>query len=134
VLKLFKRKKKILKLSKEQLLKSKPFIPPDVEWKQYPSGEVAIILRRKESLKWKILGPLLRVPKVKKIMLDEIGSKVWLWCDGKTTIRQMIERLSEEHKMSLREAELSLVTYLTILSSKKLVIFKLEEGGEKQSP
>src|SRR5208282_1986160 len=39
------------------------------------------------------------------IELDEIGSLVWRMCDGKTTVREMIQSLAERYKLNRKEAE-----------------------------
>lgn len=57
----------------------------------------------------------------RKIELDEVGTFVWDMCDGQTTIREMIDRMSEEYKLNRKEAEVSLTAFVKTLAGKQLV-------------
>ena len=57
----------------------------------------------------------------KTFELDEVGRFVWDLCDGKTTLKRMIESLAEKYQLNLREAEVSTLKFLEMLSRKRLV-------------
>lgn len=57
--------------------------------------------------------------------LDEIGSFVWRMFDGRTTVRDMIERLSATYKLNRKDAEISLTTFIRSLVKKRLVVLAL---------
>jgi len=57
----------------------------------------------------------------RKIELDEVGTFVWDMCDGETTIREMIDRMSEEYTLNRREAEVSLTAFVKMLAGRQLV-------------
>ena len=61
------------------------------------------------------------------MVLDQIGTQVWEMCDGRTTVEAMIRRLSEDHKLNNKEAEISLLAYLKQLGQKNLVGFVVEK-------
>ena len=48
-------------------------------------------------------------------------------CDGKTTVDAMIRKLSKQHKLNLKEAEVSLLTYLQSLGKKRLIGFVVDK-------
>ena len=48
-------------------------------------------------------------------------------CDGQTTVETMIRRLSQQHKLNLKESEISLLHYLKQLGKKRLVGFVVEK-------
>jgi len=57
--------------------------------------------------------------------LDEIGSFVWRMFDGRTTVREMIERLSDAYKLNRKDAEVSLTAFIRSLVKKRLVVLAL---------
>jgi hypothetical protein len=59
--------------------------------------------------------------------LDEIGSFVWRMFDGRTTVRQMIARLSEDYKLNRKDAEVSLTAFIRNLVKKRLVVLALRK-------
>ena len=56
-----------------------------------------------------------------KVELDEIGTFVWDMCEGELTIREMGVRLAEKYKLTRKESEASLTTFLRSLAQRKLV-------------
>ena len=67
-----------------------------------------------------------------RVELDEIGAFVWEMCDGDTSVREMIARLSERHQIGRKEAEVSLMTFLKTLMRRGLVSAIVEK--EKPPP
>jgi hypothetical protein len=119
--------KKQPKISREAMFNSKPTRNSALEWEKNEEGEVTITLRRAESMKVKIISKLFWVPDKRTMVLDQIGTQVWDMCDGKTTVEAMIKRLSEDHKLNNKEAEISLLAYLKQLGQKNLVGFVVEK-------
>ncbi len=108
-------------IPKDVFLKSKPLRNPYVKWERYPSGEIAILIERKETKFTKLLSKITHVPKYKKLVLDRIGSKVWELCDGEHTVEDIVNFLCEEYKLNRREAEVSLTVYLQNLMKRGLI-------------
>lgn len=73
------------------------------------------------STRWS--GWLFRLPKgaTKTFEMDELGVFIWNSCDGKTSVQQMIRRLSRERKLTLREVEMATLQFLQTLIRKGLV-------------
>ena len=115
--------KKQPKIGREAMFKSKPVRNDQLTWEANEAGEVAVTLERGESWKVRVLSKLFWIPNQKTLVLDEIGSQVWNMCDGRTTVEAQIRKLSEVHKLNIKEAEISLLAYLKKLGQKGLVGF-----------
>lgn len=123
-------------ITKEVLLKSKPVRNPELEWQRYPSGEVAIFVKREVKGFTKLVARAAKVEPRKKILLDKVGSFVWDLCDGEHTVEDIIRELMREYKLHRREAEASLLLYLQMLSKRALIGFILpaRKGGQPSAP
>ena len=66
---------------------------------------------------------LLRVPDgaTKTFELDAIGLFVWQSCDGRTSVRTIVENLAKQYNLNLREAEVPTVQFLQTLMRKGLI-------------
>jgi len=115
----FGKKEKTISIDRAKLLSLKPKPSSNVKWEVYDTGEVAIIIERKSRGRLgEILATIFMQPKTRKIVLDEIGSYVWKMFNGKTSIREIITKISEKFKMSKREAEVSLIAFLSDLEKR----------------
>lgn len=64
----------------------------------------------------------------KTFELDAMGRLVWDNCDGKTSVQQIIRRLSKQYNLNLREAQVATVQFLNMLIKKGLVGMTLRDG------
>ncbi len=117
--------------SKEQVLASKPLRNPQIEWERNEDGEIVVTIRRRSNWKVKALGLLFPIPNQRTIVLDGPGTFVWEMCDGDTDIQTMIRRLAQRYQLNLKEAELSLTTYLRNLGKRGLVGFAVSVASSK---
>ncbi len=76
-------------------------------------------------------GRLFRAPEgmTKKFEFDSIGAMVWECCDGKTSVHQIIRRLSSRYNVSPREAQVSVLTFLHTLARKGLIGRDVKENA-----
>ena len=111
------------KIGREAMFKSKPVRNDKLTWEENEQGEAVVTLERGDSWKVRALSKIFWIPNQKTLVLDEIGTQVWTMCDGRTTVEAMIRRLSEVHKLNVKEAEISLLAYLKQLGQKGLVGF-----------
>jgi hypothetical protein len=109
--------------SKEQVLASKPLRNPQLEWEKNDAGEIVVTIRRRTDWKAKALGLLFPIPTQRTIVLDGPGTFVWEMCDGNTDIQAMMRRLAQHYQLNIKEAELSLTTYLRNLGKRGLIGF-----------
>lgn len=119
--------KKQPKITREAMFNSKPTRNSALEWEMNDDDEACITLRRADTTRVKIISKIFWVPDKRTMVLDQIGTQVWEMCDGKTTVEAMIKRLSTDHKLNNKEAEISLLAYLKQLGQKNLVGFVVDK-------
>ncbi|MCS7254496.1 MAG: PqqD family protein [Armatimonadota bacterium] len=113
-------------LKHSQVLRLKPVRDESVTWEVSEDGLVRIESKR-TGLIAKLLGTLFRLQAKKRIQLDELGSLVWLMCDGKHTIGEMAQELMNRYKLDKREAEVSLITFIQQLIKRRLITVPLAQ-------
>lgn len=119
--------KRTPKIGREAMLKSKPARNEALEWEKSDDEEVTITLTRSDDWKVKVLSKVFWIPDRRTLVLDQIGAQIWDMCDGKTTVDAMIRELSKQHKLNLKEAEVSLLNYLQSLGKKRLIGFVVDK-------
>ncbi|OIO03857.1 hypothetical protein COY52_02330 [Candidatus Desantisbacteria bacterium CG_4_10_14_0_8_um_filter_48_22] len=126
-MKMLKQKEKAPKLTRRDILDSRPVRNADLKWERAENGEVRITLPLRKTWWAGILSKVFTAPKQRVLGLDEIGTKVWDACDGNRTVEQMIQLLSDDLKMNRREVETSLLHYLKTLGSRGLIGFAVDK-------
>lgn len=125
-------RKKGIRVKREQWLKSIPIRTVE-EYEVDDKGNIVIIVEVVEKgVIAKILNlfSIIPPPRYKKIVLDKIGSKIWLLCDGKHTIEDIIKSVIKETGLSRRNIEIAVYTYINQLIMKGLLQLQLPiEGG-----
>lgn len=123
---LFRRKPKKIAPTREQILAAKPLrlVEDSVALDGKGGGKLTVKLKQ---TKWS--GVVFRMPDgaTKTFELDEIGLLVWNTCDGKTNVRKLIEAVAKKCGVTLREAEISTMKFLEMLSKKNLIGVTTEE-------
>ncbi len=120
------------KLSRAQALDAVPVKNQAASEAEGKEGGITLTLHRQETLFVRFISKFLFVPREKKISLDKLGSWVWKKCDGKTPVSKILNQMSEEFRLSRKEAEVSLMSFLKSLSSKKLIGFSLQREDLEQ--
>lgn len=67
------------------------------------------------------LGRGARQPLRRKVQLDVLGAQVWGWIDGERSVEEIVRAFREAHKVSHREAELSVTAFLRMLGKRGLI-------------
>lgn len=112
------------------MLSSRPARNDALEWEKSEEGEVVITVTRQDTWRVRVLSKAFYIPRKRRITLDEVGSEVWQMCNGRTTVGQMIDSLSERHQLNRKEAEVSLLSYLKTLAQKRFVGFLVDGGSQ----
>jgi hypothetical protein len=125
---LFRSKKP--RLSLLEALNAKPvrLVNAPVEARSDGGAMLKVPLRQTRWTGW-----LLRMPKgaTKSFELDEIGKMVWEQCDGKTSVQQIIRKLSRFCKITPAEAKPATLAFLQTLGKKGLIGFAGKEKKEE---
>jgi len=63
----------------------------------------------------------------RQIGLDSFGAKVWLLCDGVHTIGDLVDMTSTTYKLNRRQAEVSVLAFMKMLSQRQLIGYVKDE-------
>lgn len=126
-----KKEKKVV--PREDVLAAKPIRNPTISWELQEGGNVEMVIPLKKTTKLKILSYLFHVPPKKTVVLDTLGSQVWINCDGDTNVEDIIQALCMKHKMTRKESELSLFSYLQQLVQRGYIGLQMK-GMEVEDP
>ena len=122
---LFRKKKKVPALTREQALACTPVRNDIVSWEVLDSGLVRIeyVLVLKPLLKSisERFGATNDQLPTRKLELDALGSQVWQMIDGNRTTAQLIEDFARMQKISNQEAAQSITLFLRELGKRGLI-------------
>lgn len=124
----FRKEKKVV--PREDVLSAVPIRNPLIQWELEDTGEAKLTIPLRKSAKLTVLSFLFRVPKMKVVMLDDVGTQVWLRCDGKSRVEDLVKGLGEKHNLTRREVEVSLFSYLQQLAQRGYIGLELKRGKE----
>lgn len=92
-----------------------------VPWEQAENGMVVVLVPKfRNALVVRWIVPHLRYPNV-RVKLDAMGSFVWKFCDGKTTVASIADRMTAEFGDSATAAHDRIRTFLLTLEKSDLV-------------
>lgn len=126
------------KFTKAQALETVPFQNPNVQAERDEQGNLILALKVRRTPAASLLSKIFFTPPQRRVALDQMGTWVWQRCDGKRTVRGLIDELARRYKLNPREAEMSLTTFLRSLGERGLVVLAVpkesaqteEAGGE----
>jgi Coenzyme PQQ synthesis protein D (PqqD) len=118
--------------SRRELLALRPLRNPALEW-AVEEGQVVLEIKRASNWKTKLLNIFVPLPESRRVVLDPIGSDVWQMLDGETTIEYIGKSLAKKHKLTPREAELSLQQFFKELSRRGYVGFLVGDAREAET-
>jgi hypothetical protein len=112
------------RVSRQDLLNVAPVRNPEARAEELDDGSliVRIPVRPRRIVRWLIREDPAR-PMLRSFEMDTLGRQTWDLCDGKRSVRRVIEQFAEKNKLNLREAEVSILAYLETLTSRGLVFF-----------
>ena len=125
------RRKSAPQVTREQAMSGRPVRNSELEVTRNDVGEVSIRIPRRQTWWLNMMARFGSVPDYQTLTLDRVGSSVWDLCDGGHTVRDLIGRLADEHQLSRKEAELSMITYLRQLAQRGVVGIAIDrEDGD----
>lgn len=112
-------------LTPEQALAAKPIRLVEAQMESTDAGGKLKVALQNSG--WK--GRLFRMPDgaTKTFEFDNIGVFVWENIDGRTSVQQLIRKLSKKYKLSEREAAVSTNLFLQTLGRKSLIGWNVED-------
>ena len=115
------------KIQRKDALAMVPVRHPLVKWERTDSEVVLSIPLREDKVARAIkkmitsLKMAKELPDNRKLALDQVGSFVWELCDSERNIDGIVQGLVREYKLTRREAEASVTTFLQTLAKRNLI-------------
>ncbi len=116
-----------LQITREQAMSARPVRHPAIEATRDEKGEISLKIPRRKTWFVNLLARFGGIPEHRIVTLDAVGTGVWDLCDGRHSVKDLIATVAEQHKLSRKEAEVSLVTYLRQLAARGLIALEVEE-------
>ncbi len=127
-------KKSGMSFTREDQLKARPIRNSLIKWeKSEESDVVSLVVPQKETLWVRIISKIFMLPRSRVVVLDEVGSNVWILCDGHNTIDTIVRALCNKYKLTRKEAETSLISYFRILGKRGFVGFAIQRKAEQKA-
>ena len=108
--------------TRHELLAVRPVRNPNLEWAE-EDGQVVLHIKRVNNWKTRLVTIFTQVPESRRVLLDPIGTHVWLMMDGETTFETISKSLAEQFQLMPREAEISLQQFFKELGRRGYVLF-----------
>lgn len=115
-------------ITRQQSLSCVPVVNPNVRSDAGPGGETLLQIPRRPFLgKWLRRYVNNESPPA-KILLDEMGSRVWGLVDGKRGVGEIVEQFRKDTGLHRREAETGVVEFINMLMKRGAlsIVFKGE--------
>jgi hypothetical protein len=109
------------------VLSARPVRNARLDASRSADGEVTLKLPRRRTWWVNLVARLAKAPDYRLLTLDRIGAWVWERCDGEHTVRTLVEQAAAEYKLSRKEAELSMMTYLGQLAQRGVIVMTAEQ-------
>lgn len=111
-------------MSRTEALACRPVVSRDVEAESTDGGLVRI--RYPVALRPLVAGLARRLgrsdkPMLRTLELDEMGSTVWDWLDGRRTAQELAAMLATRYDLHEREAEASMAAFLRELGRRGII-------------
>jgi len=118
------------RIDKREALAVVPVRHPLVEWERKGAEAILSVPVRDDRIARLARRLLRNVPDKRKIALDSVGADVWDLCDGERNIQSVVAAVAKNHKLTRREAEVSVTMFLQTLAKKNLIGL-MSAGGRK---
>jgi hypothetical protein len=109
------------KITRQEILAAVPVRNSLIEWSSNEHDEVVLKVPRRQDRVGHLLHRVFVAPAFKQVVLDEVGSDVWQLCTGDNSVDAIVKTLSKKYKLSRREVELSLASYLRTLAQRGFI-------------
>jgi hypothetical protein len=118
-------------LSREETLSSRPVRNELASWRRNDRGEIVIRIPLRKSGVVRRAVALFGLPDHREIVLDRVGSEVWEMFDGRRRARDVVLAFAERQRVGRREAQVSVIAFLEMLTRRGLVGLAVEKppGG-----
>jgi len=128
-----KQNRRLPKLDREQSLQAVPILNQLIAIDYDADGNAVLNLPRKRTSAVRLMAKVFGLAPYKRIELDELGTCVVQLCDGSRTVQDIIVAFAERFRLSRRETEVSMLTYLKTLAKRGIIGFALPNEPPPQA-
>jgi hypothetical protein len=114
-------------VERSDILKALPLRNQLIEWEVNDNGEVSLVIPQKQKLWVRIVSKIFMLPGKRVVVLDDVGAYVWKLCDGENSITQIVKQLCGKYRMTRKEAETSLFTFMRQLGKRGIIGFAVPQ-------
>ncbi|HMO49931.1 MAG TPA: PqqD family protein [Kiritimatiellia bacterium] len=82
------------------------------EWNDKRTQMILKVPTKRPSYLVPPISWVVKPPTHRSLYLDRIGADLWEWCDGRTTVEQVVEKFAAKHNLTFHESRVSATTYL----------------------
>jgi len=122
--------KKAPGLSRAEALGAYPVRNSLVDWEVNGRGEAVLKVPRRNTGWARWVGRLFSLPTYREILLDEVGCALWLLCDGRHTVEEIVRTFCRRYRFNYRQGETSVTLYLKQLAERRLIAFAVRKQDE----
>jgi hypothetical protein len=124
---LFRRRKQTgPQLTREESLSAKPVLSRLVKVERSEQGQTVLQVPRRDSAMVRAVARWFKVPPYRPVELDELGSFVIELCDGRHSVKDVVDKLAERYKLNRREAEVSTSEFVRTLARRSILALVIE--------
>ncbi|NLW50066.1 MAG: PqqD family protein [Candidatus Brocadiaceae bacterium] len=120
-------------LSRALSLSARPVLNRLVKVDRDREGHVILQVPRADNSLVRSVTRWFRLPPYKPIALDELGTFVIELCDGRRTVRDLVDMFAKRYKLNRREAEVGMTTFLRTLARRSIIALVIE-GEDVPAP
>jgi hypothetical protein len=117
----FRRKTAPPSLSRAHSLASKIVRNRSVIEETRDNGRLVLILSLKPARWTRLIGQSPDIPVLRRFELDDLGRYVWEKSATSPTVEQLIRRFAADQQVNVREAEVSITSFIRMLMKRGLV-------------
>lgn len=127
-MRVFKKKGRGTGMTRTEALKFIPVKNTRIQESRLETGEV-LLTYPVDIRPWidrlaKRFGREERKPIEKKLQLDELGTAVWEQINGERSVKQVIQWFAKKHQLHIKEAEVSVTSFLRELGKRGVIGLK----------
>jgi hypothetical protein len=120
-------------LDREQAMSARPVLNQLVRVEQHDDGRVTLQVPRRSTTLVRLVSRFFKLPPYRRVALDELGSFVIQRCDGEHTVRDIVDKFSEEFKLNKREAEISMTDFIKTLAGRHIIALVIDEPDSNET-
>jgi hypothetical protein len=109
------------KVSAQEYLAAVPHVNAAIRTTSAPEGLLVEVPLRRPSYLVPPISWIIPFSSHRRIQLDKLGTAVLELCDGRRTVERIIEKFARDHKLTYREAQLSVSQFLQMLTERGIL-------------